>query len=167
MKKNIIYAIVLFFAIVLQTSVLKLIAPTSVVGDIVLMLVLAGAIIDGFFSFFWLAVFFGIVYDLVGYVQVGSHAIVFLLIVYFVSFFSRRFSVELGGVGLVWFFFFVVFATILSNGTMAFLVAFDLQNFNTYFKEFGSFKNIFIQIFYNVFLFLISFVVLKKIKKHL
>src|SRR6266704_2969631 len=100
MKKKFIYCLIFFCGIILQTSVLPLISPTNITGDIVLMLILVGSIIDGFFSFFWWAVFFGVIYDIVSYTTVGIHAIIFIFVVYFVSFFSRRFSVELKGVGV-------------------------------------------------------------------
>ena len=165
MKKKIVYGLILFCAIILQTSVLPLVSPIYAVGDILLMLILAGSILDGFFAFFWWAIFAGIVYDLVSYTAVGVHALIFLLVVYFVSFFSRRFSVELKGVGLVLFVIFVIVATLVSRGVVDLLTVWDLQTLNSYFKEFGSLKIISVQILYNIFLFFFCFVLLKKAKK--
>ena len=138
MKRKIVYGIILFCAIVLQTSVLPLISPTHVTGDILLMLVLTGAVLDGFFAFLWPAIFAGIIFDLISYTTVGIHSLVFVLVIYFVSFFSRRFSVELKGVGLVQFVIFVAVATFISRVIMALSVAWDLQTRSGYFKEFGS-----------------------------
>jgi rod shape-determining protein MreD len=165
MKKKFIYCLILFCAIILQTSVLPLVSPAQVMGDVVLMLILAGSIIDGFVLFFWWAIFAGLIYDLVSYSTVGVHALIFLLVLYFVSFFSRRFSVELKGIGLAWFGIFVLAATLLSNLIIALMVAWDLQTFSGYFKELGWFKDISIQILYNMILFLICFIVFKKAKK--
>ncbi|HBI33764.1 MAG TPA: rod shape-determining protein MreD [Candidatus Moranbacteria bacterium] len=165
MKKKIVYCLLLFCAVVLQTSVLPLISPLHIAGDVVLMLILAGSVLDGFFAFFWWAIFAGIVYDLASYTTVGIHALIFLLVVYFVSFFSRRFSVEIKGVGVVLFVIFVAVATLLSRGIIALSVAWDLQTFNGYFEEFGNWKIIIFQILFNTFLFLFCFFVLKKVKK--
>jgi len=165
MKKKFVYCLILFCAIILQTSILPLISPSQVTGDVVLMFILAGSIIDGFFAFFWWSIFAGIIYDLVGYSTVGVHALIFLLVLYFVSFFSRRFSVELRGVGLALFGIFVLAATLLSQAIVTLVIAWDLQNLHGYSKEFGSFGDIGIQIFYNTLLFLFCFVVFKKVKK--
>ncbi|KKQ51136.1 MAG: Rod shape-determining protein MreD [Parcubacteria group bacterium GW2011_GWD2_38_11] len=165
MKKKIIYFLLLFCAIVLQTSVLPLISPVYVTGDILLMLILVGSVLDGFFAFFWWAIFAGIIYDLASYMAVGVHALIFLLVVYFVSFFSRRFSVEIRGVGLALFMFFVVVATLVSRGIIALSIAWDLQTLDGYFREFGSLKIIGVQILFNIFLFFFCFFLLKKVKK--
>lgn len=165
MKKKFIYGLILFCAIILQTSILPLISPAQVSGDVVLMLILAGSIIDGFFLFFWWAIFAGIIYDLASYSPVGVHALIFLLVLYFVSFFSRRFSVELKGVGIALFGLFVLAATLLSRGITTLTIDWNLQTLSTYFKEFGDLKQISIQIAYNILLFAFCFVVLRKAKK--
>lgn len=165
MKKKILYCLVLFCLIVLQTSVLPIASPIYATGDVLLMFILAGAILDGFFSFLWWAVFAGIVYDFVSYTAVGVHALVFLLVVYFVSFFSRRISVELKGVGLVLFMIFVIVATLVSRAIVVLLIDWDLQTLSMHLKEFGDLKIIGIQILYNMLLFLLCFAVLKKMKK--
>jgi rod shape-determining protein MreD len=165
MKKKFVYCLIFFCAIILQTSILPIISPAYATGDVLLMLILAGSIIDGFFDFLWWAVFVGIVYDLVSYTTVGAHALIFLLVVYFVSFFSRRFSVELKGVGLILFMIFVIVATLSSRMVMTLLIAWDLQTLSGYFKEFGNLKIISIQVLYNMFLFVFSFMVFKKTKK--
>lgn len=165
MKKKIIYCLILFCAIVLQTSVLPLLSPAYATGDVLLMLVLAWSVLEGFFAFFGWAIFAGIIYDFASYTTVGVHALIFMLVLYFVSFFSRRFSVEIKGVGLALFVFFVAVATLVSRGIVALSVAWDLQTFNGYLSEFGSFKIISVQIIFNVFLFFFCFFLLKKLKK--
>lgn len=165
MKRKIIYCLILFCAVVLQTSVIPLISPSSAIGDILLMFILAGAMIDGFSEFLWPAIFAGIAYDLVSYTAVGVHALIFLSVVYSVSFFSRRFSVELKGVGQLLSLIFVVASTLVSRAVVAMSTAWDLRTLNGYFIEFGSFKIIIIQILYNIALLLFCFVFLKKTKK--
>jgi rod shape-determining protein MreD len=165
MKKKFVYCLLLFGAIVLQTSVLPVISSSYAMGDIVLMLVLVGAIIDGFFSFFSWAIFAGILYDLITYSTVGIHAIIFLFVVYFVSFFSRRFSIELRGVGVLLFALFIVFATLISRLIISFSIAWDSQLPVRYLRDFGNLKIVSIQIACNIFLFLFCFFVFNKVKK--
>ncbi len=165
MRKKIVYFILLFCAIIIQTSLLPLVSPGNIMGDIVLMLILAGAVIDGFFSFFSWAIFAGILYDLISYTTLGVHSIIFLLVVYFVSFFSRRFSVELRGVGLFLFSLFVVVATLTSRIISTLIISWDLQNINGFFRQLGSFSVISIQILYNIFFFFFCFIILRKTKK--
>lgn len=163
MKKNFVYGVIFFCAIVLQTSVLPTIFSSSV-GDVLLMMILAGSILDGFSDFIWWTVLVGIVYDLVSYTAIGLHAVIFLFVLYFVSFFSRRFSVELKGVGLVLFFLFVIVATLISRAAVALLIVWDLQTFAGYFDEVGSLRFIATQILFNTLLFSLCFIILKKAK---
>lgn len=165
MKKKIVYGSILFCAIVLQTSVLPIISPAHSVGDVMLMLVLAGAVLDGFFGFFWWAIFAGIIYDLVSYTTVGLHALIFVLLLYFVSFFARRFSVEFRGVGLFLFMLFVVVATFFSRVIVAMMISWDLQSLKVFWTNVGNFSDIGVQVIYNMILFAFCFVVLKKAKK--
>lgn len=165
MKKIFVYCLMLFCAIVLQTSVLPVISPGYIVGDVVLMLVLTGSIIDGFFAFLWWAVFVGIVYDLINYASVGVHALIFLLVVYFVSFFSRRFSVELKGVGMALFVIFIIVATLVSKFVTALSIAWDLQSASGLMNNVGSFRLISLQILYNFVLFIFTFFIFRKTKK--
>lgn len=155
----------LFCAIVLQTSVAPLFFSTHVRVDLILLFILAGAIIDGFAGFLWWAIFAGIIFDLLTYTTVGVHALIFLLVVYFVSFFSRRFSVEIKGVGLILFALFVIVATLLSRAVMALMATWEMPTPQGYFTEFGSLKIVSIQILYNMLLFPLAFVIFKKTKK--
>ncbi|NTW27622.1 MAG: rod shape-determining protein MreD [Candidatus Moranbacteria bacterium] len=165
MKKKIVYCLILFCAIILQTSILPLISPMYATGDILLMFILVGAILDGFFAFFSWAIFAGIVYDLVSYTPVGVHALIFLLVVYFVSFFSRRFSVELRGIGLVLFLIFVIVATLLSRSVIVIMTTWNPQMLSFNWNVFGNFSVISVQIFSNMVLFFLTFIVLRKTKK--
>lgn len=164
MKKKIVYVILLLLAIILQTSVLSLISKSSTPGDLVLMMVLAGVVLDGFFAYFWWAIFAGILYDLATFVQIGTHALVFLISIYFVSFFSRRFSVEVKGVGVLLFVLFVGAATIISHLIVVLSLSLDARTFLKYFELIGNPSNVFLQIIWNLVLFFICFYFLKKVK---
>ena len=154
----------LFSTVVLQTSFLPIIFPGHVWGDIVLMLILAGSVVDGFMAFLWWAVFAGIIYDLATYTVVGMHALIFLLVVYFVSFFSRRFSVELRGIGIAFFLAFVLAATIISRFVMNFFIFMGQEKFNGHFNLFSPVGPLSLEIFFNIILFFTCFIVFKRVK---
>ena len=149
MKKKFIYIIIILVAIILQTSVLPAILNTNAAGDIVLMAILALSVLDGFSAFLGWAITFGILYDLAAYATIGEHVLVFLLVVYFVSFFSRRFPTDLKGIGLLLFIIFVVIATFISRGIFTLAVAWDAQTLQGYWETFGNFRFIAISIIYN------------------
>ena len=118
MKKFFIYFLIIFFAIVLQVSSVPLFFKSDWPVDIVLMLVLAWTLIDGFDAFLKWAVFAGLLYDLATFSAVGLHVIIFALLAYSVSFFSKRFSVEIKGTGILLMMFFVSAATICSRAIL-------------------------------------------------
>lgn len=165
MKKRIIYLIIIFLAIILQTSVLPSVCRKCVAGDIVLTLVLAGAVLDGFFGFLGWAIFAGIIYDLISYSPVGIHALAYLLLVYFVSFFSRRFSVEIRGVGVILFAFFVAIGTLISRTFMTLVELDESFSFEHFLELFGNPRQVFLQIFFNLILFAACLLFFAKIKK--
>ncbi len=165
MKKKFIYGLLLFSAIILQTAVLPVISFGFATGDILLMIILAGAILDGFSGFLGWAVFAGIIYDLVSYTAVGVHVLVFIFVVYFVSFFSRRFSVELRGFGLALFMIFVIVSTLVSHVILTAFAEFNKQSGNFYLRDIIDFKVVGIQILYDVILFFCCFIILRKAKK--
>lgn len=165
MKKKIVYALVLLFAVILQTSVLPVFLGGPALGDAVLMIVLAWTIIDGFNSFIAWAIVAGIFYDLAAYSPVGEHVLIFLIVIYFVSFFSRRLSLDLKGVGLVLFFIFVIAATVFSEIIIALISAQEMQTLHEYWKKFGDPSSVALKIICNELLFFGWFVLLKKIKK--
>ena len=165
MKKKFIYIIIILVAIVLQTSVLPAILNIDAVGDVVLMAILAWSVIDGFSAFLGWAITAGILYDLEAYSTVGEHVLIFLLVVYFVSFFSRRFPTDLKGIGSLLFIIFVVIATFVSRAIFALMTAWDFQTLQGYWGTFGNFRFIMLSVVYNEILFFIWFIALKKIKK--
>lgn len=119
MKKFFIYFPIIFFATILQVSAIPVIFR-GWLPDLVLSMVLAWALIDGFEKFFFWAVFSGILYDLLAFSNVGISVIVFSLATYAVSFFSRRFSTEMRGVGSFLSIFFVFSATIGAKAISSF-----------------------------------------------
>lgn len=165
MKKKFVYIVISLVAIIAQTSIMPAVLQTNAAADVVLTAVLAWSVLDGFFAFISWAIAIGILYDLVTYSPVGVHVLIFLAVVYFVSFFSRRLSLELKGFGLFLFLIFVVVATLVSQGVIALATAWDMQTFHGYWKSFGSLKSVALGIAYNEILFFIWFILLKKIKK--
>jgi rod shape-determining protein MreD len=165
MKKKFVYSLILIVAIIIQTSVLPIISSPNIAGDIVLMVILALSVLDGFFAFMGWAIIAGILYDLAAYSPIGEHAIIFLLVVYFVSFFSRRMSLEIKGIGKVLFFVFVIVATFFSRSIIALMAAWDMQTLHGYWQIFGSLKSITFQIICNEILFFLLFLLLKRIKE--
>lgn len=165
MQKKIIYFFIFTVVALLQMTFISVLAEGKPLVDGVLMMILAWSVLDGFFAFFNWAIVFGVYYDLITHAPVGEHALIFMVIVYFVSFFSRRFSLELKGVGLILFFGFIVFATFISHTIIAMILAIKLQAFGNYWQLFGGFDALFLQILFNTAFFYFSFVTIKKIKK--
>lgn len=165
MKKKLVYLFILIVAIIIQTSLMPVILSFNTTGDFVLMTVLAWSVLDGFSAFIIWAIVAGILYDLAAYSTVGEHAIIFLAVVYFVSFFSRRLSLEFKGIGWLLFIMFIIVATFLSRSIVALMMAWDMQTVHGYWQMFGSLKSITLQIFYNGILFFILFFLLRRIKE--
>jgi len=165
MKKKLVYLVILIATIIIQTSVLPVISSANTAGDAVLMAVLAWSVLDGFSAFIGWAIVAGILYDLATYSPVGEHVIIFLAVVYFVSFFSRRLSLELKGMGLVLFFIFIFVATFISSSIVALMTAWDARTLFGYWKMFSSPGSIALQVVHNVILFFLWFFFLKKTKE--
>lgn len=165
MKKKFVYSIILLVIIIFQISVLPVIEPTEVVPDILLMTILAWSILDGFSAFLSWAIFAGILYDLAAYAPLGVNVLIFLLVAYSVSFFSRRLTVELKGMGILFFAAFVIEATLLFRFIFALSLAWEIQTLHNFWKTFGSFGAIALRIFYNEIAFFILFAAIRKIKK--
>ena len=164
MKKKSVYLIILLIAIIIQTSVLPVLMEKNSVSDNVLMLILAWSVIDGFAAFLGWAIFAGIIYDLASYTPVGIHVLVFLAIVYGVSFFSRRISLDLKGVGLLLILLFILGATFFSNLLIVFsLTAEDFPH--VFWQSLGSFSSLTIQVAVNAILFFVWYMIIKKVKR--
>ncbi|EKE25650.1 MAG: hypothetical protein ACD_5C00081G0002 [uncultured bacterium] len=165
MKKKVVYFLIFIVIAIFQLSFIPVIFEKKAVADAVLMAILAWSILDGFFAFLAWAIFFGLFYDIISYSVIGTHALIFLVVVYFVSFFSRRFSVEMKGFGTILFLLFILVATLASNATIATIFVWKMQNFHGFWQSFGSLKTVMIQLVYNTFLFLILFMLIRKIKQ--
>ena len=165
MKKKIVYIFIFLVIATAQLSFLPVIFGAGNVADGVLMAILAWSVIDGFFSFLSWAIFLGLFYDLISYSTIGTHALIFLLVVYFVSFFSRRITLEFRGMGLFLFLAFIVVATLLSHAIIALILAMKMQTLGGYFKSFGSMGSISLQFIYNAILFFLCFLLIRKAKQ--
>ncbi len=165
MKKKFVYLFIFIAVAVFQLSFLPVISDKETVANAVLMMILAWSVLDGFFAFLSWAIFFGIFYDIISYSTVGTHAFIFLAIVYFVSFFSRRFSMELRGVGMILFLLFIFVSTLASNAIIALTFAGKIGSLHGFWYSFGSPGVIIVELIYNTFFFIIFFVAIKKIKR--
>lgn len=164
MKKKIVYILIFISIAILQLSFLPVISSKNVAIDAMLMAILAWSVLDGYFAFLNWAIFFGIVYDILSYSMIGTYALIFLLVVYFVSFFSRRFSMEPRGIGIVLFLLFILVATLASNGIVALVQAWKLETLRGFWQSFGGFKATSIGLFCNTILFFAFFALIKKTK---
>lgn len=165
MKKKSIYFLILVFSTLLQTSVLPVLFGVGSVGDNVLMLILAWSVLDGFASFLGFGILAGIFYDMLSFSTIGTHAIIFLGVIYFVSFFSRRFSVEVRGTGIILLLLFIIVATIFSHAVVVLVMAFEANSLDGYWRSFGTPGSFLLSIAYNIVLFAFWFHFIRKIKK--
>lgn len=112
MKKFFVRFLIIFSAIILQVSSVPLFFDSDWTVDIVLMMVLAWTLVEGFEDFLKWAVLAGLLYDLATFSPVGLSVMIFTILAYSVSFFSKRLSVEIGGSGVLLVVFFVTAATV-------------------------------------------------------
>lgn len=127
MNKKIIYILIIFIALILQTSVVPNLFPPLARPNIILMLIIACTIVDGFVGFFPWIIGIGLAYDALTFSVVGVHVLVMMISAYFVSFFSRRLSVDLYGTGILIVMLFVVFAMILQSFAMVLVYSADAK----------------------------------------
>jgi rod shape-determining protein MreD len=165
MKKKLVYTATILIAIILQVSVLSVVFDNHASANLVLMMILAWSVLDGFYAFIAWAITAGILYDLAAYSPVGEHVLIFLIAIYFVSFFSKRLSLEHKGVSFILFSALIIISTIFSKTVVAFETVWKMQAFYDFWKAFGSFYSVIIQIFFNEILFFIWLFLLKKIKE--
>ncbi|MEI7621259.1 MAG: rod shape-determining protein MreD [Candidatus Moraniibacteriota bacterium] len=166
MPKKIIYASLILLALLLQLSFLPMLTAGSMAGDAVLMLVLALAVLNGFEASLKWALVAGFLYDLASYATVGQHMLIFLLVAYGVSFFSRRLSVEVKGTGLLFLLGFVVLATFLSTILTAGFSVFSIAGGLKFLPQaFGSFSFFLLQTICNLGLLLFWYQILRKLNR--
>lgn len=164
MKKKIIYVGIILFSILIQTSFLPIFSSGQAPGDAVLSLILALAVLEGFSSILVWTIVAGVLYDFLSYSLIGQHAMIFLLVIYGVSFFSRRLSVDVKGTGLLLLFLFVVAATLVSKILLAYFVVLGDRQAD-FFQIFGNLGLAVFQVGFNIILFAFWFNIVKKIKK--
>lgn len=165
MRKKIAYCIIFTSALILQLSVIPVVFDGRHIPDLVLMLILAWSVVDGFFAFLTWAIFFGLYYDLVSYFPAGTHALIFLSVLYFVSFFSRRLTMDFRGIGALLFLIYVVVATVVSHFVIALTLSWKIDDAHNFWKVFGSFNGASLEIIYNAGIFLICLIIIKRVKQ--
>ena len=167
MKKRIIYFLIIFVALILQVSAVPIFFGQKFFPELVLMLMLAWTIRDGFADFLPWIVVAGILYDLLAYEPIGLHVIIFALSAYMVTFFSRRFSLQIRGVGMILLFAFVFVAMLFSR---LFVLTFDffenkssLDFLNVVWRQLKFDPWIF---FVNIALFMFCLWLIRRVKKY-
>lgn len=166
-KKRLLYVVIILGMVIFQKSFVPLFFSGSYLPDAVLMLVLTWTIIDGFEEFLWWAVFAGFLCDLFFYTQIGMHIIIFVFTVYFVSFFSRRFLVEISTNGIFLIFFFIIVVTFFSIIISFFALSLNSESWYEIAKYFSNPKDIFFELLFNGFFSLGLFFIIKKVRKFL
>lgn len=164
MNKKLVYISIFILICFVQLSFLPVLSGSGVAVDALLMAILAWSVIDGYYSFFNWAIFFGFLYDLASYATVGTHALIFLFVLYFVSFFSRRLSIDLRGIGIVLFLLSIFVATFLSNSIIAGVAAWKIQSLHGYWQSFGGFKASLISLTLNTAFFFLMFYFIRRTK---
>ena len=98
-KGKIVYISAIMFAILLQKTLLPVFVGSAQGVNMVMILVLAWTIYDGFNAYLAWAIFSGCIYDIFFHYPFGVHAIFFVAVSYVLSFFAKRFSVALRSSG--------------------------------------------------------------------
>ncbi len=165
MKKTIVYLLIIFLAIIFQISLVPLFFVSSWPVDIVLMLILAWTLIDGFDDFLKWTIFIGIIYDLMTFSTVGLHVIVFVILSYIVSFFSKVFSVEIKNTG-IFLVALLVAVAVIGSRTAVLGYEFGIDFISVDFHNLGlTLKMFFSAVFYNLIIFFILFFAINKIER--
>jgi len=164
MKKRKIcaYLALILGLIMVQKSLIPILFGQQPMPDIVLMFVLALAIIDGFNDFLPWALFAGLAYDMASHLAIGLHALIFVIIVYCVSFFSRRFLVDMRSTGAAILLLFVVLATIISHLFIAAWIGWDSHNAQNFASALGNSWDIGSEVLYNALVFAVLFAAARK-----
>jgi len=93
-KENLNNLLALLAVLIIQISFFPALFSLRPVPNLLLFLVVAWTLINGFEKMFWWIIFAGITFDLATYQKVGFAVIFFIIASYIVSFYSRRLSVE-------------------------------------------------------------------------
>ncbi len=171
MERKIARFLIILLAVILQISFLPALFSQYQVPQIVLMLVIAWTIISGFRNILPWIVATGVVLDILSFEKIGLSVIAFVIIAYFVSFFSRRFLVESRGWGTLVMVFFIFFSTIFYYLFGIFFANFHLPASSTAYDFWRSFvffqKNVSIQIVFNILLFFLCYLLLARVEEYL
>jgi rod shape-determining protein MreD len=165
-EKILAYGLLFLLAIAAQKSLMPIMFGGQPLPDSVLMLVLALAITDGFERFWPWAVFAGLLYDLESATALGLHALIFILVTYFVSFFSRRFLVDMRSMGVAMLAFFIAAAALLSHLMVAAWMGWQAnKGGRNFIGSFGGWRDLLWAIAYDALIFIFLFFIAKKLKK--
>lgn len=146
----------------LQISVLGVIFPKYQVPSIIVALVIVWTIYVGFAGILPWIIILGLTLDIASFQPIGISVILFVLISYFVSFFSRRFLVEHRVWGSIVAVFFIIAATFFYYFTGVLVAGFG--NFSIG-ESLLFWRTLAVQITVNVALFLAIYFPLKKIEE--
>jgi len=164
-RKILAYLALILGLIMVQKSLVPIMFGGDHMPDIVLMFVLALAIIDGFDNFLPWALFAGLAYDVASRVAIGLHALIFVIIVYCVSFFSRRFLVDMRSTGAAMLLLFIVLATVVSHLFIAAWIGWNSHDARNFASALGNGWDIGIEAAYNMLMFIILFSAVRKLTK--
>jgi len=166
--KTYTYIALILLAIIAQKSLVPIMFFGRRLPDIVLMLVLALAIVDGFDDFLPWVIGAGLAYDVATRSAIGLHALIFVIVVYSVSFFSRRFLVDMRSMGVMLLLVFIILATLISHFFVALWIGWDSRSVFNGVGALGSGWDIAAHVLYNAVAFIIMFGLARNYtKKHI
>lgn len=166
MQKKFFYLLIIITALILQTSAMPALGGSRSGLDLVLMLVLAWAIIDGFAAFLPWAITIGILYDFVTMLPIGVHVLVFLFVVYMISFFSKRLSIDFRATGLLMILFFIAVSFLVSQISIGIAIRGDLLSIKEFWNMISPAKWLMLQLAYNCLAFLFCFIGIRWAKNY-
>lgn len=166
MKKIILTLAIIILAVILETSVLPLCFSEGSVPDLTLILLVSGIAVFGFQAVWIWGIIAGFILDIFSFSKIGVNIFSFAISTYSVSFFSRRlvFGEKMGGIFSSA--IFVVLMTIFNNAWI------NLSSLGFEFKKILNIEafislGVIWKIIFNLILFYLFIVLLKKQKKKL
>lgn len=163
-KGRIVYISAIMLAVLLQKTLVPVFIGSEYGINLVMMLVLAWTIYDGFAGYLTWAVFAGCLYDIFFYYPLGLHAIFFALVAYVLSFFANRFSVSLRSSG---FFTISVLIVLLTIALTAYDMSWAMGRLNagaSFIEEFSGAQSLLKNMVANGILFCACYLSIKKLK---
>jgi rod shape-determining protein MreD len=162
-KRNIILIIFILVLLIIQASLIPGIFSMRPLPQLILVFIIAWTILVGFREVLPWTILMGFLYDILFYNRVGIEVIFLVLIIYFVSFFSRRFLVENKSWGIFIMMLFVVAATFMHRLFSFFLHKIGTNPPNSAARD-VMFNNISLELLFNIILFFVCFWMIKKYK---